>query len=290
MNDQIQIVECPRDAMQGWPRTIPAAEKAAYLQQLLQCGFHTLDCGSFVSPKAIPQMADTAAVLKALDLKNTTTKLLVIAANLRGAEEAVMHENISYIGYPFSVSPTFQMRNANSTLGESFERVEAIQELCIKNNKQLVVYISMGFGNPYGDDYSEALVAEWVKKIIDLNVGIISLADTVGLATPAQVGSLVKSIISQFPQVQTGVHLHASVMEWEAKIAAALEAGCRRFDGALKGLGGCPMAHDELVGNIDTEKLIRYAESEGFITGIHPQALQYASSMAVKVFNSPNPL
>ncbi len=284
MNDQIQIIECPRDAMQGWPRMIPAAEKIAYLQQLLQCSFHTLDCGSFVSPKAIPQMADTAEVLKALNLENTKTKLLVIAANLRGAEEAVMYENISYIGYPFSVSPTFQLRNANSTLEESFERVEAIQELCIKNNKQLVVYISMGFGNPYGDDYSEELVVEWVKKIIDLEVGVISLADTVGLATPAQVSSLVKSITTQFPQVQTGVHLHASVLEWEAKAAAALEAGCRRFDGALKGLGGCPMANDELVGNMDTEKFIRYAESEGFTTSINHQALQYASDLAVQVF------
>ena len=284
MNDQIQIIECPRDAMQGWPRLIPAAEKIAYLQQLLQCGFHTLDCGSFVSPKAIPQMADTAEVLNALDLENTATKLLVIAANLRGAEEAVMHDKISYIGYPFSVSPTFQLRNANSTLEESLERVEAIQELCIKNNKQLVVYMSMSFGNPYDDDYSEPLVAEWVQKMVDLEVGIIALSDTVGLATAAQVSSLVSSIITRFPQVQTGVHLHASVLDWEAKTAAALEAGCRRFDGALKGFGGCPMANDELVGNMDTEKLIRYVESEGFITGIHHQALQYASDMAVQVF------
>lgn len=284
MNDQIQIVECPRDAMQGWPRIISTREKIAYLQQLLQCGFHTLDCGSFVSPKAIPQMADTAEVIKGLNMQDATTKLLVIAANLRGAEEAVMYENITYIGYPFSVSPTFQLRNANSTIEESFERVEAIQELCIKNSKQLVVYISMGFGNPYGDDYSEELVMDWVQKLADLEVSIISLADTVGLATPQQISSLVKLILPQFPQLQTGVHLHASVLDWEAKASAALESGCRRFDGALKGFGGCPMANNELVGNMDTEKMIRYFESERFTTGIHHQALQYASDMAVQIF------
>lgn len=284
MNDQIQMVECPRDAMQGWPRIIPTHEKIAYLQQLLQCGFHTLDCGSFVSPKAIPQMADTADVIEALNLDNTATKLLVIAANLRGAEEAIMHEKITYIGYPFSVSPTFQMRNANSTIEESFERVEAIQELCIKNNKQLVVYISMGFGNPYGDEYSEELVKEWIEKMVDLEVGIVSLADTVGLATPGQVGSLVKTMINQFPNTQIGVHLHATLTDWEAKLSSALEAGCRRFDGAIMGFGGCPMANDELVGNMDTEKIIRYVESEGFRTGIYNQALQYANVIAVKLF------
>jgi hydroxymethylglutaryl-CoA lyase len=284
MNDQIKMVECPRDAMQGWPQMIPTAEKIKYVQQLLQCGFHTLDCGSFVSPKAIPQMADTADVIKALNIENTTTKLLVIAANLRGAEEAVMHENITYIGYPFSISSTFQLRNANSTIEESFERVEAIQELCIKNGKQLVVYISMGFGNPYGDEYSEEIVHNWIRKITELDINIISLADTVGVATYQQVSSLVKTIIASFPQIETGVHLHASPLDWEAKASAALEAGCRRFDGALKGFGGCPMANDELVGNMDTEKMIRYFESEGFTTGIHHQALQYASDMATKIF------
>lgn len=284
MNNKIDIIECPRDAMQGWKQFIPTPEKITYLQQLLQCGFHTLDCGSFVSAKAVPQMADTAEVISALTVDATSTKLLVIAANLRGAEEAVMHEKISYIGYPFSISPTFQLRNANSTIDESFERVEAIQELCIKNDKQLVVYISMGFGNPYGDVYNADLVVDWVTKITELEVSVISLADTVDLATPQQVGDLVTMVSTTFPQVQTGVHLHATLLDWEAKASAALAAGCRRFDSALKGFGGCPLANNELTGNMDTEKIIRYFESEGFTTGIHHQDLQYASDKAIKIF------
>jgi hydroxymethylglutaryl-CoA lyase len=280
----INIVECPRDAMQGWRRIIPTAEKVNYLQHLLKVGFHTLDCGSFVSHKAVPQMSDTAKVIQALDTTDTQTQLLVIAANLRGAEEAMMYEQINCIGFPFSVSPTFQQRNANSTVAEAYATVEAVQELCMKNNRQLVVYLSMAFGNPYGDDYSEAQVLEWVHKLAGLNIPVISLADTVGVATAAQVGSLFKKAKPLTEELTLGVHLHASPMNWEEKFAAALEQGCRRFDGALKGFGGCPLADDELVGNMDTEKIIRYAEQENFQTGIDHRELAYASDLAARVF------
>jgi hydroxymethylglutaryl-CoA lyase len=284
MKDLIQFVECPRDAMQGWAHQIPTDQKIEYLKQLLKVGFDTLDCGSFVSAKAIPQMADTAEVLKAIKGENTKTKLLVIAANERGAEEAVTHENVSCIGFPFSISPTFQRRNTNSTIEESFERVEAIQELCIKNEKQLVVYLSMAFGNPYGDEYNEDIAIDWLRKIVELEVSTISLADTVGQSTAKQVGDLFSKVRTALPDIELGVHLHATIFDWQEKMAAALEAGCRRFDGALKGLGGCPMAKDELVGNMDTEKMIGYAEQETFKTGLDHQALRYASALASKIF------
>lgn len=284
MNDQIQIVECPRDAMQGWKKPISTNEKISYIQQLLKVNFDTLDCGSFVSPKAVPQMADTSEVLKALDISGTKTKLLVIAANERGAEDAIMQDKVSYIGFPFSISPTFQKRNTNSTIEESFDRVEAIQELCIKNGKQLVIYLSMAFGNPYGDEYNEEAAIEWAQKLAGLEINIFSLADTVGLATAQQVGSLFDKIKTALPEAQTGVHLHATIYDWQEKMAAALEAGCRRFDGALKGIGGCPMAGNELVGNMDTEKLISYAGQENFRTRIDHSALRYASGLAAKLF------
>ncbi len=284
MIDQIQIVECPRDAMQGWGKLISTKEKIAYLQELLKVGFHTLDCGSFVSPKAIPQMADAEQVIKALDVSATQTKLLVIAANERGAENATMHENVAYIGFPFSVSPTFQKRNTNSTIEESLDRVEAMQELCIKNGKQLVVYLSMAFGNPYGDAYAEEQVVDWAQKIAALDIDTISLADTVGVSTAQQVGSLFSKVKTALPDIEVGVHLHATIYDWQEKMAAALEAGCRRFDGALKGIGGCPMAGNELVGNMDTEKIINYAEQENFRTTINHSALRYASSLAAKLF------
>ncbi|MES2773198.1 MAG: hydroxymethylglutaryl-CoA lyase [Bacteroidota bacterium] len=284
MQSPIHLVECPRDAMQGWKHFIPTEKKIAYLQALLDVGFDTLDCGSFVSPKAIPQMADTAEVISQLSLANSSTKLLTIVANTRGAEEAVTFDQVSYLGFPFSVSPTFQMRNANSTIEESLGRVDEIQELCIKNSKQLVVYISMGFGNPYGDAYNEDLVRYWVGKLVDMEIGIISMADTVGLATPEQVSSIMNSLIPQYPDTQLGVHLHSTSLNWKAKVDAALQAGCTRFDGALKGIGGCPMADDELVGNMDTELMIPYFETLGLLKHLNKDALQRSSAMAGSIF------
>lgn len=280
----MKLVECPRDAMQGWSHFIPTAQKVSYLQQLLAVGFHTLDFGSFVSPKAIPQMADTHEVIKQLDLSARNTKLLAIIANERGAQDAVLYDNIHYLGFPFSISPTFQQRNANATMEASFERVGEIQNLCIKNNKELVVYISMGFGNPYGDAYDENLVFEWVQQLVDLDINIVSLADTVGIATPEQVYNVTSHLIKAMPSVEIGVHLHSTLEGWKAKTDAALNAGCLRFDGALKGIGGCPMADDELVGNMDTELLIPYFESKGWLQGLDQEALQKSSAMASSIF------
>jgi hydroxymethylglutaryl-CoA lyase len=280
----VKLIECPRDAMQGWKHFIPTAQKIEYINALLQVGFDTIDCGSFVSPKAIPQMSDTAAVLKGLDLSRSKSKLLAIVANVRGAEEAVTHDVVTYIGFPFSVSPTFQMRNTNSTLEASLSRVEEIQELCRKHQKELVVYISMGFGNPYGDEYNESLVLKWVDKMVELGVGIISLADTVGLATPQQVTSVLEAVIPRYPSTEIGVHLHSTAINWKQKTAAAFQAGCYRFDGALKGIGGCPMADDELVGNMDTELMIPYFQQLKKLGGLDMQALATCSRMAAEIF------
>ncbi|WP_439506252.1 hydroxymethylglutaryl-CoA lyase [Sediminibacterium sp.] len=286
MNDinQMILVECPRDAMQGWKNFIPTKQKIDYLNALLKVGFQVLDCGSFVSAKAIPQMADTAEVLNALDLTNSSTKLLVIVANQRGAEEAVTYNQISYLGFPFSISPSFQLRNANSSLEESFERVKAIQALCVAHQKELVIYLSMGFGNPYGDLYNESILLYWADQMAALGVKTISLADTVGLASPEQIFSALSILIPQYPQIQFGVHLHASAANWEPKLAAAINAGCNRIDGALKGIGGCPMAQDDLVGNMDTELIIPYLVSKQKIKGINFQQLQLCSNMASVVF------
>ena len=250
---KVRLIECPRDAMQGWKNLIPTEQKIEYLNSLLQVGFDTIDCGSFVSAKAIPQMADTKEVIPRLNRQNSSSKLLVIVANTRGAEEAVEFDEITYLGFPFSISETFQQRNTNSSIPESFKRVREIQELCIKNRKELVIYISMGFGNPYGDPYSNEIVYESVEKISGLGVKIISLADTVGVATPHQVSSIVEYLVKKMPGSQIGVHLHSTPDNWKEKLNAAFSAGCRRFDGALKGIGGCPMAKDELVGNMNTE-------------------------------------
>jgi len=279
----VQLVECPRDAMQGWPAFIPTEKKIAYLNALLQVGFDTLDFGSFVSPKAIPQLADTAVVIKGLQLNNAT-KLLAIIANVRGAEEAAVFDEINCLGFPFSVSGTFQLRNTNSTIEQSLQRVAEIQRICMRTNKQLVIYISMGFGNPYGDPYSEEIVFEWVNKIAALDVSIISLADTVGLATPEQVFSMTSYLIKQLPGRQIGVHLHSNAANREAKIEAAWRAGCRRFDGALKGIGGCPMANDELVGNMDTEWLISFLEQYEVLPGLNKTALAKSSNLANEIF------
>lgn len=280
----IKLIECPRDAMQGWVHFIPTEQKVKYLNELLTVGFDTLDCGSFVSPKAIPQMADTAVVIPQLDLSKTQTKLLTIIANVRGAEEAVQYGEITYLGFPFSVSPTFQQRNTNSTIAESLARVEVIQELCVKKNKQLVIYISMAFGNPYGDAYNEETVFTWIKKMSNLGITIVSLADTVGVATPEQVLHMTKYVIDQFPGLETGVHLHSTPFNREGKIEAALQAGCRRFDGALNGIGGCPMANDELVGNMDTVQIIRHFHKKNLTTGINEAALQQCVETANSIF------
>lgn len=280
----IKIIECPRDAMQGWKHFIPTEKKIHYINALLKVGFDTLDFGSFVSPKVIPQMADTGEVLKGLKIENTSTKLLSIVANMRGAEEAVIYDTITYLGFPFSISPTFQQRNTNSTIEASFASVEAIQNLCIKNQKKLVIYISMGFGNIYGDEYNEAIVLHWINKMVELGVEIISMADTVGIATPQQVSSILKTLIPVYPGTEIGVHLHSKATNWQDKIDAALQAGCRRFDGALKGIGGCPMADDELVGNMDTELMIPYFKDLGMPGTLDMEALQKCSILANEIF------
>lgn len=283
-NSAIKLIECPRDAMQGWKHFIPAQKKIDYINALLKVGFDTIDFGSFVSPKAIPQMADTSEVISKIKIQNSKTKLLAIIANERGATDAVVYDEITYLGFPFSVSETFQKRNTNSTIAESLNRVEAIQNLCIKNKKDMVVYISMGFGNPYGDDYDETIVFEWVNKLVAMDIKIISLADTVGLATAAQVSSVTKYLINALPETEIGVHLHSTALNWKEKADAALQAGCLRFDGALKGIGGCPMADDELVGNMDTELMIPYFEEKKMLPVINIAALQECSRMAELIF------
>ena len=284
MDNQIKLIECPRDAMQGWPHFIPTEKKIEYINALLKVGFDTIDFGSFVSPKAIPQMADTGEVIRNLELDGSTSKLLAIIANERGAEDAVIFDEITYLGFPFSVSETFQLRNTNSTIAQSVDRVEEIQNLCIKNKKELVVYISMGFGNPYGDVYNEEIVFDWVTKLVAMDIKIISLADTVGLATKEQVFSITKNLVDLLPETEIGVHLHSTAANWKEKVDAALQAGCKRFDGALKGIGGCPMADDELVGNMDTELMIPYFEEQGLLNNLDKEALITSGLLAAEIF------
>ena len=281
---KIKLVECPRDAMQGWKHFIPKQKKIDYINALLKVGFDTIDFGSFVSPKAIPQMADTKEVIGNLELGGSNSKLLAIIANERGATDAVAYDEITYLGFPFSVSETFQKRNTNSTIAESLKRVGEIQNLCIKNKKELVVYISMGFGNPYGDIYTEAIVFERVNKLVAMDIKIISLADTVGLATAEQVERMAGYLIDALPQIEIGVHLHSTPLNWKEKAAAALAAGCKRFDGALKGIGGCPMAGDDLVGNMNTELMIPYFNELGLLDQLDMDALQYCSQLATRIF------
>jgi hydroxymethylglutaryl-CoA lyase len=283
-NSIVQLIECPRDAMQGWRKFIPTKKKIEYINALLKVGFHTIDFGSFVSAKAIPQMADTKEVLKGLKVENLKSKLLAIIANARGAEEASVFDEITCLGFPFSVSETFQLRNTNSSIQESLARVTEIQNICSKKNKELVVYISMAFGNPYGDLYSEKIVFAWVNKIVELGVKIISMADTVGLATPEQVFSMTDYLVSKLPSHQIGVHLHSHPSNRKAKIEAALKAGCKRFDGALKGIGGCPMANDDLVGNMDTELMVEYFEKLGLLKGVDHEALHESLFIANEIF------
>lgn len=280
----IQLIECPRDAMQGWPHFIPTQQKINYINALLQVGFDTIDFGSFVSPKVIPQMADTKEVLTKLNVGNSKSKLLAIVANLRGAEEAVIYDAITYLGFPFSISPAFQVRNTNSSMEESFSRVEEIQNLCIKNQKQLVIYLSMGFGNPYGDVYNEEILLHWADEMAKLDIKIISLADTVGLAKPADIKFALQALIPKYPEVEFGVHLHSSPVNMYEKLQAAIDAGCCRFDGALKGIGGCPMAQDDLVGNMPTELMIAYFEEQHLLNGINKKALQHCMQLANEIF------
>lgn len=283
--EHITVVECPRDAMQGWPHPISSDDKVRYINALLQVGFDTIDFGSFVSPKAIPQMADTKEVLSRLDLTQSRSSLLAIVANTRGAEDAVKEDKITYLGFPFSVSPEFQRRNANSTIDEAYDIVKVIRELCAKHGKKMVVYLSMGFGNPYGDPYHEDIVLEWAEKISGLGVGTISVADTVGLADPQQVSSVVGKLISSGLKCDIGVHLHSSPAGREAKLQAALQAGCRRFDGAMRGIGGCPMAGDDLVGNMDTEVMLSFFERQGSQFDIDKGKLREAGLMAAEIFS-----
>ena len=286
MNEKhtIKLIECPRDAMQGWPHFITTEKKVNYINALLEIGFDTLDFGSFVSPKAIPQMADTKEVLKGLKIENSKSKLLAIIANTRGAGDAVLFDEISYLGFPFSISPTFQQRNTNSTIEESFKRVEEIQNLCVKNQKELVIYLSMGFGNPYGDEYNQDILLHWANEMFKLDVKIISLADTVGVATPVQITDALNALIPAYPFIEFGVHLHSTPTNIFDKLQAAADAGCKRFDGALKGIGGCPMAQDDLVGNMPTETMINYFAQQNMSLNLNMKALQHCIQLADEIF------
>lgn len=280
----ITLVECPRDAMQGWKHFIPTQQKIDYLNTLLQVGFDTLDFGSFVSAKAIPQLADTHEVLKKLDLSGSTTKLLAIVANQRGAQEALAYPHTQFLGFPLSLSETFQQRNTNASITDAMLRVRDIQALCVKANRQLVVYLSMAFGNPYGDAYDAGIVYHFAQQLTTEGIGIISLADTVGVATPQQVQQITSSVINALPDTQVGVHLHATAGGAQQKIEAAYNAGCCRFDGALKGIGGCPMAGDALVGNLATEWLLHYFESKGIALPLNHDALEKSIRLAEQIF------
>ncbi len=284
MASALQITECPRDAMQGIHNFIPTETKAAYINLLLQVGFDTIDFGSFVSPKAIPQMQDTAQVLQKLDLSSSRSKLLAIIANYRGAEDAAQHEEITYLGFPFSISETFQQRNANTSITEAFEIVKRIKALSDKKEKKLLVYLSMGFGNPYGDEWHNDIVLRWSKKLVDEGVEYISLADTIGIAAPEQIESLYSSLSENFKETTWGVHLHSTPDTWKHKIEAAYKSGCKRFDSALKGYGGCPMAKDELTGNIATENVVSYLQSQNIDLGLNLDKLQEAMDYSSRVF------
>ncbi len=254
----IKLTECPRDAMQGLKYFIPTESKIEYINKLLRVGYYALDFGSFVSAEVIPQMADTVEVLAGLDLSATKTKLIAIIANERGAQNACLHPQITYLGFPFSVSETFQMRNTHATIQQSLERVTRIKQLCDENGKELILYISMGFGNPYGDPYNPEIVERWVEQLSHLGIKIFMLSDTVGVATPDTITHLFSTLIPRFPQLEIGAHLHTAPHNWRVKVDAAYKNGCMRFDSVIKGYGGCPMADDDLIGNMPTENLLNY--------------------------------
>lgn len=280
----IKLIECPRDAMQGIKTFIPTSAKAAYINQLLKVGFDTIDFGSFVSPKAIPQMKDTAEVLDLLDLDQTNSKLLAIVANTRGANDASQFEQIDYLGYPFSISETFQLRNTNATIEESLERVEAVQEICVKTGKQMVVYISMGFGNPYGDPWTVETVTRWTDKLFSLGIKILQLSDTIGVARPESIEYLFSNLIPAYPEIEFGAHFHTTPQKWKEKVETAYQNGCKRFDGAVKGYGGCPMAKDDLTGNMPMEHLVYYFEDQKVLEGLNLEAFRTAYEMSQDVF------
>ena len=283
--NKVKIIECPRDAMQGIKsHFISTNAKATYINSLLNVGFDTVDFGSFVSPKAIPQMRDTAAVLSKLDLSHTQSKLLAIIANIRGANDASQFEEINYLGYPFSISENFQMRTTHKTIHQSIKELEEILSIASKNNKEVVTYLSMGFGNPYGDPWNINIVGEWTEKLSDMGVNIISLSDTIGSSTPDVITYLFSNLISSYPKIEFGAHLHTTPNSWHEKVDAAFNAGCKRFDGAIKGYGGCPMAKDELTGNMPTEKLISYFTTQKVLTGIKPMSFESAYNQALKTF------
>ncbi|MBB5643847.1 hydroxymethylglutaryl-CoA lyase [Pedobacter cryoconitis] len=280
----IKLIECPRDAMQGIHDFIPTDLKAAYINLLLQVGFDTIDFGSFVSPKAIPQLTDTKEVLARLDLSNTQSKLLAIVANLRGAENAMLYPEIDYVGFPFSISETFQQRNTNSSIQESLATVEQMLELCDKNQKTAVIYLSMGFGNPYGDVYNTEIVEQWASALVTRGTKILSLSDTTGVSTPKKIEELLPLLLRTFPETEIGLHLHSTPETRNEKIEAAYKNGCRRFDSALKGFGGCPMAADDLTGNLATEQLISYLQTQGETLNLNLDKWQEAMLLSSKVF------
>jgi hydroxymethylglutaryl-CoA lyase len=283
--EAIKIIECPRDAMQGIKAFIPTEKKAAYIQSLLRVGFDTIDFGSFVSPKAIPQMQDTAEVLDLLDLSQTQSKLLAIIANTQGAIAASQHEAIQYLGFPFSISENFQMRNTHKTIAESLISLQEILEIADKSNKEVVAYLSMGFGNPYGDPWNVEIVSEWTEKLSNMGVKILSLSDTVGSSTPDVIDYLFSNLISKYPKIEFGAHLHTTPDKWFEKIDAAYNAGCRRFDGAIQGFGGCPMAKDDLTGNMPTEKLLSYFTTKKENTNLRPVSFESAYNEASILFS-----
>jgi len=285
MLQQLKVIECPRDAMQGIKTFIPTTEKVTYIQSLLGCGFDTIDFGSFVSPKAIPQMVDTAEVLAQLDLSATKSKLLAIVANVRGAKDACSHKEIAYLGYPFSISENFQMRNTHKTIAESVAILQEILNLADAAGKKVVTYISMGFGNPYGDPWNVEIVGEWTEKLAGMGAQILSLSDTVGTSTPEVIEYLYSNLIPQYPAIEFGAHLHTTPTKWHEKIVTAYAAGCRRFDGAIQGFGGCPMAKDELTGNMPTEKMLSYFNTEKIDSGVNWLVFEAAYNKASELFS-----
>lgn len=285
MLDKVKIIECPRDAMQGIKTFIPAEEKVKYIQSLLGCGFDTIDLGSFVSPKAIPQMVDTAEVLSQLDLSRTKSKLLAIVANVRGANDACKYEKIDYLGYPFSISENFQMRNTHKTIEESVVVLHEVLKIAQASGKKVVTYISMGFGNPYGDPWSVEVVGEWTEKLAAMGVHILSLSDTVGTSTPDSIEYLFSDLIPKYPEIEFGAHLHTTPTKWHEKIDAAYKAGCRRFDGAIQGFGGCPMAKDALTGNMPTEKMLSYFTAAKVDSGVNWLVFEAAFNKASQLFS-----
>jgi len=286
MPNKIKIIECPRDAMQGIKDFIPTECKVQYIQSLLRVGFDTIDFGSFVSPKAIPQMVDTAAVLSQLDLSKTTSKLLAIVANTRGASDASQYNEIDYLGYPFSISENFQMRNTHKTIAQSVVTLQEILNIADRTNKLVVVYLSMGFGNPYGDPWNVDIVGDWTERLGKMGVKIISLSDTIGSSNPENIEYLFLNLIPHYPEIEFGAHLHTTPSSWFEKVDAAYKAGCRRFDGAIQGFGGCPMAKDELTGNMPTEKLVSYFTKRQPVNNLDALSFESAFNEASKIFNT----